>query len=177
MCSKEDLRGRSTGMLAALAANRISYLFDFKGPSYICDTACSSSFYSLVNAFRDLRSGEIDNAIVASANLNFKAYETLEFQQAGILSPDGTCKTFSSERNGYVRSEAVVALMLQRQRVARRIYATIVGGKLNADGYKIEGGSFPSAEGQYQLMKDLYNEFNIDVNEISYFETHGTGEY
>lgn len=176
LSSKEDIKGRSSSMLAAQAANRISYVFDFKGPSCVCDTACSSSFYALVNALKDLKYGEIDNAIVASANLNFQPYETLEYLRAKMLSVDGKCKTFSSNRNGYVRSEAVVSILLQKSTKSRRIYATIVGGKLNADGYKKEGASYPSYQAQYDLMKNLYSELHIDINDVSYVELHGTGE-
>lgn len=165
------------GMLSALAANRISYVFDFKGPSYICDTACASSIYCLVNAYRDLLRGDVDNAVVAGASLNFRSYETEEFNRAGMLSQDGACKTFHVDRNGYVRSEAVVSIFLQKKSNARRIYASIAGGILGADGYKKEGVGFPSSEAQYQLMKNLYEECSIDKNDISYFEAHGTGMY
>lgn len=163
-------------MLAAQAANRISSVFDLKGPSYVCDTACSSSFYTLVNALKDLENGEVENAIVASATLNFQPYETLEYLKAKMLSVDGVCKTFSDKRNGYVRSEAVVSVLLQRNTDSRRVYATIVGGKLNADGYKKEGANYPSYEAQYHLMNDLYSELGIDLDDVTYFEVHGTGK-
>lgn len=107
----------------------------------------------------------------------FQPYETLEYYKAGILSADGVCKTFSSHRDGYVRSEAVASILLQKKKYSRRVYATIIGGKLGADGYKKEGLTYPSAEAQYELMKNLYKEFNVDINDISYFEVHGTGSY
>lgn len=171
------MENRGTGLLGCLAANRISYAFDFKGPSYIMDTSCSTSFYGLINAFQDIQDGLIDNAIVASTNLNCHPHETVEFQNLGMLSSDGICKTFSSTRNGYARSEAMVSLLLQRRKNCKRIYASIVGGKVNTDGFKKEGAHYPSEESQYELIKEVYEKFNIDVNKISYLEAHGTGKY
>lgn len=166
---------RGMNIVGALAANRISYAFDFKGPSYVCDTACSTSFYALVNAFKDLYSGEIDNAIVAAVNVIVDPYETAEFVKSGILSKEGYCKTFCVGRDGYVRSESVISLLLQKRRNARRIYATIVGAKLNADGYKKEGPNYPSSEAQIELMENTSEKFNIDIDDVEYFEAHGTG--
>lgn len=169
-------QGRGIGVLGCLAANKISHVFDFKGPSYICDTACSSSFYVLHNAFKDLQSDQIENAIVAAANINFDPYETAECVRIGVLSPDGYNRSFSQHRNGYVRSEAVVSLLLQKKANSRRIYATILGAKLNSDGFKEEGLNFPSSDSQLQLMRNVYEEYQINIDEITYFEAHGTGK-
>lgn len=169
--------GRSTNILGALAANRISFSFDFKGPSYVCDTACSTSLYALVNAYKDMERGEIEHAIVAATNVNFDPYETVEYLKAGILSIKGHCQSFCMERDGYVRSEAVVAMLLQRKSCARRIYSSIATAKLGADGFKREGANYPSTKAQFELMKSAYEEKNIDVEEFAYFEAHGTGKF
>lgn len=174
---RENMENRGTGLFGSLAANRISYAFDFKGPSYIVDTACSTSFYVLVQAFQDMHQGRTENAIVATNDLNFHPFETYEYDKVGILCPDGICKAFNTNRNGYVRAEAVVSILLQRRKNSKRIYATIVGGRLNADGFKKEGPNHPAAEAQYELMKEVYTSYNIGVDDISYFEAHGTGTY
>lgn len=168
--------GRGMNIPVGLAANRISFAFDFKGPSYVCDTACSTSFYAFVNAFKDFQLGEIDCAVVSALNLNFDPYETLEFLKSGILSADGYCRAFSKDRDGYVRSEAIVSVLLQRRKNANRIFATILGAKENADGFKKEGAHFPSSEAQFNLMESTYKQFNINIEDVEYFESHGTGE-
>lgn len=77
--------------------------------------------------------------------------------------------------NGYVRSEAVGVLFLQRKKFARRIYANVIHSTTNSDGFKEEGFAFPSVTQQIQLYKQFYNEINMDPNLISYIEAHGTG--
>lgn len=169
--------GGPQGILGALAANRISFMFDFHGPSLVFDTACSSSFAALVSAIQDLESGRIDNAIVGGVNLLFDPKITLEFQRYNMLAPDGKCKVFSLDRHGYVRSEAIISMLLQKRRHARRIYMKVLGGKMNSDGFSPLGMGCPRADIQLKLIKELYQELNIKPDDISYFEIHGTGEY
>uniref|UniRef100_A0A6P7GNP1 Fatty acid synthase n=1 Tax=Diabrotica virgifera virgifera TaxID=50390 RepID=A0A6P7GNP1_DIAVI len=163
------------GLNLSMAANRISYCFDFKGPSFVLDTACSSSSYAFVCAIKDMMLGETDGAIVCGTHLLQHPFETAEFMRLNMLSPDGKCKVFATDRNGYVRAESVVSYFLQRESKSRRIYATVIGAKSTVDGYKKEGITFPSSEEQYILMKELYESANIDPNDIQFVETHGTG--
>lgn len=164
------------GILAALAANRISFLFNFHGPSLIFDTACSSSFAALVYAFQDLQSGVIDQAIVGGANLIFEPYETLEFHRYNMMARDGRCKVFGTNRDGYVRSEAIVSMFLQRRQHARRIYMKILGARTNSDGFSPRGLGTPRCEIQLKLVKETYDELKISPDDTCYFEIHGTGE-
>lgn len=166
----------NVGHNLALGANRISYSFDFRGPSYIVDTACSSSMYALTNAVRDLKSGLTENAVVCGTQIMFHPHETLEFNYLNMLDPDGKCKVFSSTRDGYARSEAVASILLQKRCNSRRVYATVVGIKYNADGYKTEGITFPSPYVQLELMETIYKETNVNPNDIFYLEAHGTGK-
>jgi len=89
-----------TGCARAMFANRISFTFDFKGPSYSIDTACSSSLYALEQAFSDMREGKVDNALVAGAGLILKPTMSLQFKRLNMLSPDGSCKAFDESGNG-----------------------------------------------------------------------------
>lgn len=164
------------GTYLSMAANRISYAFDFQGPSYICDTACSSALYAAVQAFNDLNHGIVDYAIVGCAHIFSLPHQAIEFGRLNMLSPEGFARPFCVERDGYARSEAVVAILLQRRNTCRRAYATIVGGGTNADGYKKEGISFPSPEAHYNLMEDIYRDFRLNPDDITYFEAHGTGK-
>ncbi|XP_072399714.1 fatty acid synthase-like [Diabrotica undecimpunctata] len=163
------------GLSLSIAANRISYCFDFKGPSFVIDSACSSSSYAFVCAIKDMLLGETDGAIVCGTHLIQDPFETVEFMRLNMLSPEGKCKVFATDRNGYVRAESVVSYFLQRESKSRRIYATVLGAKSTEDGYKKEGITLPTSEEQYVLMKELYESINIDPNEIQFVEAHGTG--
>ncbi|XP_023310464.1 fatty acid synthase-like [Anoplophora glabripennis] len=164
-----------TGAQRSMIAHRLSYFLKLKGPSYVTDTACSSSLYAFEHAYQALRRGEIDNAIVGGVNLCLHPLQTLQFARLGVLSKDGTCKSFDEEGNGYVRSEAVAVLFLQRTKNAKRIYAEVVYAKTNCDGYKEQGITFPSKERQGELLTEFYDECGVDRYSLSFLEAHGTG--
>ncbi|KAK9701587.1 Beta-ketoacyl synthase, C-terminal domain [Popillia japonica] len=157
-----------TGCCRAMFPNRISYTFDFNGPSYAIDTACSSSLFALQQAVTAIKTGQCDSAIVAGVNLLLKP--TL-----GMLSPQGMCKAFDASGNGYVRSEAAVVVLIQKASMARRVYATILGAKTNTDGNKEQGITYPAGSMQNKLMREVYAEAGINPVEVSYVEAHGTG--
>uniref|UniRef100_A0A665X8P4 Fatty acid synthase n=1 Tax=Echeneis naucrates TaxID=173247 RepID=A0A665X8P4_ECHNA len=172
----EELLGYSmTGCQRAMLANRISYFFDFSGPSIVMDTACSSSLLALENAFHAIRQGYCDTALVGGVNLILKPATAVQFLKLGMLSPEGTCKSFDSSGNGYCRSEAVVTVLLTKRSVAKRIYATVVNAGNNTDGYKEQGVTFPSGTMQQRLVQSLYQEANITPEQVEYVEAHGTG--
>ncbi|XP_003423914.1 fatty acid synthase [Nasonia vitripennis] len=164
-----------TGCCRAMFPNRISYTFDFSGPSFALDTACSSSLYAMHHAIAAMRSGQCDAAIVGGVNLLLKPTSSLQFHRLSMLSPDGACKAFDSTGNGYVRSEAAVVIYLQKSRDARRVYATVVNSKVNTDGYKDQGITFPNGNMQNKLMREVYNEAGINPADVTYVEAHGTG--
>ncbi|XP_011142771.1 fatty acid synthase [Harpegnathos saltator] len=164
-----------TGCCRGMLANRISFTFDFTGPSYAMDTACSSSMYALSQAVAAMRSGDCDAAIVGGVNLLLKPTNSLQFHRLNMLSQDGKCKAFDAAVNGYARAEAVVALYLQKAKDARRAYATVVHAKVNTDGNKPEGITYPSGRMQNQLMREVYCEAGINPADVVYVEAHGTG--
>lgn len=86
-------------------SNRISYVFDFKGPSYAVDTACSSSLHAMHQAVTDIRNGVCNSAIVGGVNLLLRPTYTLSLFRHGMLSSDGACKSFDRSANGYARYE------------------------------------------------------------------------
>eukprot|EP00062_Callorhinchus_milii_P004539 gi/632943010/ref/XP_007886730.1/ PREDICTED: fatty acid synthase [Callorhinchus milii] len=172
----EELLGYSmTGCQRAMFANRLSYFFDFKGPSSAIDTACSSSLLALENAFQAIRHGQCDAAIVGGVNLLLKPNTSVQFMKLGMLSPDGTCKSFDASGNGYCRSEAAVVVLVTKRSAAKRVYATIVNAGSNTDGYKEQGVTFPSGEMQQRLLKAVYDEAGISPTDVEYVEAHGTG--
>ncbi|XP_049809979.1 fatty acid synthase isoform X1 [Schistocerca nitens] len=164
-----------TGCCRAMFPNRISYTFDFSGPSYAIDTACSSSMFALQQAMNAMRTGQCDAAIVGGVNLLLKPTCSLQFHRLSMLSPQGMCKAFDASGNGYVRSEAAVVIYLQKSSQAKRVYATIVNAKTNTDGYKTQGITFPSGEMQKKLVKEVYAEVGLNPSDVSYVEAHGTG--
>uniref|UniRef100_A0A2H1WWR5 SFRICE_007688 n=1 Tax=Spodoptera frugiperda TaxID=7108 RepID=A0A2H1WWR5_SPOFR len=172
------ISGCSRGMLA----NRISYWLGVTGPSYTVDTACSSSLYALVHAHKAIRDGHCDAAIVGGTNLCLHPYVSLQFVRLGLLSPEGACKSFDNSANGYVRSEAIVAIFLQKAKDSRRqvsyllVYAQVVYGKTNCDGYKEHGISYPASATQKLLLKEFYEECAIPPSIVEFLEAHGTGK-
>lgn len=158
-----------------MLANRISYSLGLNGPSFLLDTACSSSMYAMDSAFTALRNGECDAALVGGANLVMHPYVTLQFARLGVLAPDGFCRPFDVNATGYTRSEAICVLFLQKARDAKRSYATVVYSKTNCDGYKAEGITYPSGKMQQQLLNEFYDDVRIDPSTVSYVEAHSTG--
>lgn len=163
------------GCARAMFANRLSYTFDFKGPSYAVDTACSSSLIAMSTAFADMKAGHCDAAIVAGCGLILKPTMSLQFKRLNMLGKDGTCKVFDESGNGYVRSDGCVVTFLQRASDSRRIYASVLNVRINTDGYKEQGITFPNGEMQKRLIKETYEEINMNPADVTYVEAHGTG--
>lgn len=167
-----------TGNSLSILSNRLSYVFDLRGPSITVDTACSSSFAALAEAMSALQAGTIDTAVVAGVNLLLSPIPFIGFSQARMLSPTGRCKPFSQAADGYVRAEGGVALILRRRDDAvllgDRARAVIMGAAVNADG-RTSGISLPSPDGQRAIIKSLYSKLRIDPDQLAFIEAHGTG--
>nr|XP_027196308.1 fatty acid synthase-like [Dermatophagoides pteronyssinus] len=164
-----------TGCSRSMFSNRISFTFDFQGPSYTMDTACSSSFMALQQAILALKTNECDQAIVGGTNLCIRPVTSVQFHKLNMLSPEGKCQHLDNSANGYVRSESCSAIFLQRKMVAKRVYATVVHVRTNTDGNKPEGITYPSWHSQMTLMRETVEESGIDPAEVRYVEAHGTG--
>ncbi|MEX1041603.1 MAG: aminotransferase class I/II-fold pyridoxal phosphate-dependent enzyme [Pirellulaceae bacterium] len=168
----------ATGSSLSIAANRISYLFNLRGPSIAIDTACSSSLVAAHLACRSLRSGESDLAVAAGVNLILTPEGTVTFSQARMMAPDGKCKTFDAKADGYVRGEGCGAVILKRLSDARRdgddILAVIHGSAINQDGLT-NGLTAPNGPSQQEVIRAALRDADIDPEEIEYIEAHGTG--
>lgn len=92
-----------TGCSRSMFANRISYTFDFQGPSYAMDTACSSSFLAFQQAILGLRTGQCDQAIVGGVNICLRPVTALQFHKLNMLSPDGKCKYLDAEASKFIQ--------------------------------------------------------------------------
>jgi fatty acid synthase len=96
-------------------------------------------------------------------------------QEVGICSPRGIPAVMDESADGFVKSDGVACLLLQRRANAKRVYATVVTSRMNVDGHKKKGSFFPSADAQQALMVDTYREAGIDPLKLTYFEGHLTG--
>ena len=170
--------GSATSNSNAISAARIAYFLNLKGPAIALDTACSSSLVATHLATQALTAGEIDMALVGGVTLYLSAESYISMCGAGMLSPDGKCKTFDNGADGFVPGEGVGALVLKRLADAERdgdhVYGVLLGSGINQDG-KTNGITAPSAASQIELERDVYARHDIDPASIGYVETHGTG--
>ncbi|XP_071965634.1 uncharacterized protein [Antedon mediterranea] len=168
----------NSGTNSCMISNRISYEFDFRGPSFSIDTACSSSLYAVHVACDALRGGVCDTAIAGGVNIILTPSVTIGFCQAGMLSPDGQCKSFDESADGYSRSEGVGSVLLKPLKRAiadnDRIYAVIRGGALTNDG-RTPGIANPSFDAQIDLVHKACSAAKVNPREVVYIEAHGTG--
>lgn len=168
----------ATGNALSVAANRISYTFDLRGPSWAVDTACSSSLVAIHQGCRQLAARDCDVALVGGANLILAPQLSASFTQAGMLSPDGQCKSFDASANGYVRGEGVGLVLLQRMQDAiaagNTILATIRGSAVSQDG-RSNGLTAPNGPAQQATIRAALANAGVHPQEIGFVETHGTG--
>ena len=168
----------ATGNTASIAANRISYVFDLRGPSMALDTACSSSLVAFHQACQSVASGESSLAIAGGVSLHLHPYGFIAFSKASMLSRRGRCNVFDAAGDGYVRSEGGGIFLLKDydQAVAdgNPILAVVAASAINSDGKK-SGLTVPSSQAQATLLKDVYADAGIDPADIDYIEAHGTG--
>ena len=167
-----------TGNAQSIAANRISYIFDFRGPSLAIDTACSSSLVAVHLACCSLRNGESTLALAGGVNLILSPAIAINFTKAGAMAPDGRCKTFDARADGYVRSEGAGVVVLKRLSKALAdgdpIYAVIRGSAVNQDG-RSNGLMAPNPLAQEAVLREAYRQAGVSPGEVQYVEAHGTG--
>lgn len=167
-----------TGNTQSIAANRLSYVFDLQGPSVSVDTACSSSLVAFHQACQSILSGESSMALTGGINMLLHPMPFVGFSKASMLSPNGRCKAFSADGDGYVRSEGAAILLLkplsQAEKDGDKIHAVILSSGINCDG-ATSSLTVPSAAGQGKLLESVYSKAQINLDDIDYFEAHGTG--
>jgi len=167
-----------TGNAMSIAANRISYVFDFRGPSLAIDTACSSSLVAVHLACCSLRNGESTLAIAGGVNLILSPAIAINFTKAGAMAPDGRCKAFDARANGYVRSEGAGVVVLKPLSKALAdgdpIYAVIRGSAVNQDG-RSNGLMAPNPLAQEAVLREAYRQAAVSPGKVQYVEAHGTG--
>lgn len=166
------------GNANSILANRLSYFFDFKGPSLTIDTACSASLNAVHHALKALATDEIDMAIVGGVNAILSPELTVSFSQAKMLSPSGRCKSFARDADGYGRAEGGGVVILCRDADAElnagQTRAKISGSAANQDG-RTNGIMAPNGLRQVDVIRAALNAAELQACDIDYIETHGTG--
>ena len=168
----------ATGSAHAVAANRISYCFNLRGPSVAMDTACSSTLTAVHTACEHIWAGRGDAALAGGVTVMITPGGFIGFSQASMLSPDGRCAAFDASANGFVRGEGAGMVLLKRFSRAIEdgdpIQGVIVGTAMNQDGHT-NGLSLPSAEAQSRLVQDACKDAGVLPVQIGFVEAHGTG--
>ena len=168
-----------TGTASSIIANRVSYFYDFRGPSMSIDTACSSSLVAVHEGVKALRAGDVDVVLAGGVNALITPMVTVGFDEVGgVLAPDGRIKSFSQDADGYARSEGGGMLVLKRVADARRdgdeILAVIAGSAVNHDG-RSNGLLAPNPDAQAEVLRKAYKDAGINPRSVDYVEAHGTG--
>lgn len=167
-----------TGNAMSIAANRLSYFYDLKGPSMTLDTACSSSLVAIHQAVNSIRLGESELAIVGGVNLNLTTDIYQSLNNANMLAPDSRCKVFDTSADGYVRSEGCGIVILKPLSKAIQdknyIHALIKGSAIEQDG-RSNGLSAPNKIAQQNVIRRALADARLSPAQLSFIETHGTG--
>lgn len=168
----------ATGNEMAMLSNRISYQYNFNGPSETITTACSASAVAIHRAVHSIQHGESEMAIAGGVSLMLDPDTFLTVSRLGVLSSDGRCKPFDKKANGYVRGEGVGCIFLKPLSKAMEdgdhIYGVIRGSAENHGG---RGHSLtaPNSAAQAELLIQAYNHAGLSPSTLGYIEAHGTG--
>jgi acyl transferase domain-containing protein/acyl carrier protein len=168
----------ATGMMMTMLANRISFAFDFRGPSMTVDTACSSSLVAVHLAALSIWNGECDLALAGGVNIMIGPNTAIAESKSGFLSPEGRCKAFDESADGYARGEggAVVVIKSLEQALhdGDEVYAQILGTAVTQDGHT-DSITVPSKDAQEAAITTALRRAGVHPNDVGYVEAHGTG--
>ena len=173
------IRGfQGAGLSHSAGVGRISYMFGFEGPSVAVDTASSSSLVAVFQAMRSLQDRNCNLALAGGVNAILAPVNSLLMSKAGLLSPDGRCKSFSKDADGFGRGEGCGVVVLKRlgdaQRDGDRIMAVIRGGAVVHNGFS-GGITSPNSKAQARVIDAAIKDAGIAPAQVQYLEAHGTG--
>lgn len=167
-----------TGNCEAIMPARIAYFLNLKGPNFTVNTGCSASMVAIESACESLLSDNCKMALVGSATVLTTPRLYQQTSNTGMQSRTGQCRTFDKSADGFVTGEAVAVVVLKKLKDAildgDQVYGVIVGRGINQDG-KTNGITAPSVPSQVALETEVYTKYNINPENITYIETHGTG--
>ncbi|XP_053269054.1 uncharacterized protein LOC128426215 [Pleuronectes platessa] len=166
-----------TGLAMSIAANRVSYIFNFTGPSLAIDSACSSSLVALHLACQAIKQGDCDMALCGGVNCIFEPRVFVALSKAKMISPEGTSRPFSRTADGYGRGEGCGVVLLKPLKKALQdhdhIWGIISKTAVNQDGHSVTPMTKPSMTQQEELLRRIYSD--SDLVNVQYIEAHGTG--
>lgn len=176
---KEVIEGfEGAGLSHSAGVGRISYLLGLEGPSVAVDTASSSSLVAIIQAMRSLQDRNCNVALAGGVNAILAPVNSLLMSKAGLLSPDGRCKSFSEQADGFGRGEGCGVVVLKRlsdaERDQDRILAVLRGGAIGHNGFT-GGLTTPSSKAQVRVIKAAVQDAGISPSDVQYLEAHGTG--
>ncbi|WP_028517513.1 condensation domain-containing protein [Ruminococcus flavefaciens] len=164
--------------LDASNAARIAYTYNFTGPAFCLDTACSSSVVALNQAINDIRLGKTDEAIVGAASIILLPIKNEAVVTDEIMSDKLETRAFSDDADGFVNGEGGVVLYIKSYNKAiednDNIHAVIKGIAVNSNGHRSNGIASPSPNAQAEVIKQAIKDADVDPTMISYVEAHGT---
>ncbi|ROW15254.1 hypothetical protein VPNG_03101 [Cytospora leucostoma] len=176
--SKENQFTGGYNLWDLMLANRLSYEYDFQGPSVVIKTGCSASLVGLHEACRALQGGDCTSALVAGTSLIMGPSVYAAMTSEGVLSADGSCKTFDATADGFARADGINAVYLKRLDNAIRdgnpVRAIIRNTGSNSDGKSL-GMFSPRSSTQGSLVRKMYADAGLDPTETAFVECHGTG--
>ncbi|KGO44322.1 Acyl transferase/acyl hydrolase/lysophospholipase [Penicillium expansum] len=172
----------ASGTARSILSNRVSYFFDWRGPSMTIDTACSSSLIALHQAVQSLRSGETDVAVAAGTNLLLGPEQYIAESKLKMLSPTGRSRMWDKRADGYARGDGIAAVILKPLSAALangdHIECIVRETGANQDG-RTKGITMPNPVAQADLIRTTYARAGLDLSKPTdrpqYFEAHGTG--
>jgi acyl transferase domain-containing protein/NADP-dependent 3-hydroxy acid dehydrogenase YdfG/acyl carrier protein len=168
----------AAGATLTMLSNRVSYAFDFRGPSLSLDTACSSSLVAFAQAVTSISTGQCEVALVGGVNFMLRPEYAIAMAKGRFLAKDGRSKSFDARADGYGRGEGCGVVVLKHYEAAIRdhddILAVVDGTGVNQDG-RTSGITVPNAEAQRALMEKVLAQSGLGAEDIDYIEAHGTG--
>ncbi|MDX1872288.1 type I polyketide synthase [Mycolicibacterium sp. 120266] len=168
----------ATGMMMTMLANRISFAFDFRGPSMAVDTACSSSLVAVHLAAQSIWNGECGAALAGGVNVMVGPNTAIAESRSGFLSPEGRSKAFDDAADGYARGEGAAVVLIKPLAAALAdgddIYAQILGTAVSQDG-RTDGITVPREEAQQAAITSALRRAGVHPGDVGYVEAHGTG--
>lgn len=178
--AEESIRGNYMALnsLHGSIANRVSYYFNFNGPSIALDTMCSSALTALYLACTSIKAGDSDMAVVGGVNLTLHPDKYRFLCGGKLASSEGKCRAFGEGGDGYVPGEGVGAIVIKPLEKAMTdgdpVYAVIKGIAVNHGG-RTNGYTVPDPNAQAALISSALAKSGVDPRTISYVEAHGTG--
>ncbi|KAL4878480.1 thiolase-like protein [Aspergillus karnatakaensis] len=172
----------ATGTVRSIIPNRVSYFFDWHGPSIAIDTACSSSLVALDVATKALYADDCRVAVVCGTNLMLTPHMYVSEANLNMLSPSGRSRMWDVSADGYARGEGIATIVLKKLDLAVEdgdaVECVIRATGLNQDG-RTRGITMPSSSAQESLIRSVYRRVGLDPTQpqdrCQYFEAHGTG--